>query len=132
VVVLDKVEVAERVRKFLSNEFQTHLRRAQIANILPGSPTLSDDPRGGGYGNAQENKLVEYLYSKQIVESFYIVIELLPLDWKRILEMCYIDNLNDIVVMDRIGVARSTFYEYKQRALLEFAELFQWIVDFKF
>lgn len=129
---MDKVEVAERVRKFLSNEFQTHLRRAQIANILPGSPTLSDDPRGGGYGNAQENKLVEYLYSKQIVESFYIVIELLPLDWKRILEMCYIDNLNDIVVMDRIGVARSTFYEYKQRALLEFAELFQWIVDFKF
>lgn len=131
-VVLDKVEVAERVRKFLSNEFQTHRRKAQIANILPGSPTLSDDPRGGGYGNAQENKLVEYLYSKQIVESFYIVIELLPLDWKRILEMCYIDNLNDIVVMNRIGVARSTFYEYKQRALLEFAELFQWIVDFKF
>lgn len=131
-VFLDKVEVAERVRKFLSNEFQTHRRKAQIANILPGSPTLSDDPRGGGYGNAQENKLVEYLYSKQIVESFYIVIELLPLDWKRILEMCYIDNLNDIVVMDRIGVARSTFYEYKQRALLEFAELFQWIVDFKF
>ena len=120
------------MRKFLSNEFQTHRRKAQIANILPGSPTLSDDPRGGGYGNAQENKLVEYLYSKQIVESFYIVIELLPLDWKRILEMCYIDNLNDIVVMDRIGVARSTFYEYKQRALLEFAELFQWIVDFKF
>lgn len=129
---MDKVEVAERVRKFLSNEFQTHRRKAQIANILPGSPTLRDDPRGVGYGNAQENKLVEYLYSKQIVESFYIVIELLPLDWKRILEMCYIDNLNDIVVMDRIGVARSTFYEYKQRALLEFAELFQWIVDFKF
>lgn len=129
---MDKVEVAERVRKFLSNEFQTHRRKAQIANILPGSPTLSDEPKGGGYGNSQENKLVEYLYSKQIVESFYIVIELLPLDWKRILEMCYIDNISDLVVMERIGVAQSTFYKYKQSALLEFAELFQWIVDFKF
>mgnify|MGYP003365697332 FL=1 len=129
---MDKVEVAERVRKFLSYEFQTHRRKAQIANILPRSPTLSDEPRGGGYGNAQEDKLVEYLYSKQIVESFYIVIELLPLDWKRILEMCYIDNLNDIVVMERLDLSRTTFYEYKQRALLEFAELFQWIVDFKF
>lgn len=129
---MDKVEVAERVRKFLSYEFQTHRRKAQIANILPRSPTLSDEPRGGGYGNAQENKLVEYLYSKQIVESFYIVIELLPLDWKRILEMCYIDNLNDIVVMERLDLSRTTFYEYKQRALVEYAELSQWIVDFEF
>ncbi|MHD0286839.1 ArpU family phage packaging/lysis transcriptional regulator [Weissella tructae] len=127
-------KTAENAKRFLSNDFQRHRQKARLSTVLPGAVTWDSQPGGSTYGNSQENKLVNYTYSKTLTESVYATFDVMSNKdtsrHKAILKMCFMDELDDIIVIQRLNMSDRSFYYNKRTALLEFAELFQEIIDF--
>lgn len=125
---------AENVRRFLGNDFQTHRRKARLSNVLPSSPVWDSQPKSQSFGNSTDNNLVEYVHSKTLVEAVEAVLDVMSdKDTSRhasVLKLCFIHELDDFNVIERLNMSRRQFYFNKKNALLEFAELSVGIIDF--
>lgn len=131
---MEQNETVKRTRKWLSDDFQTHKRKASLSSVLPSAVSYDGMPSSPSFGNAQENKLVEYADSKVITEAVDAVINVMSdCETSRhatVLKLCFKDEVDDMAVMERLNMGDRSFYYNKHHALLEFAVLFEPWVNF--
>lgn len=128
-------KIVGNARRWLSKEFPNLKRKAQLSNVLPSSPVWDSQPKSTGFGNSQEEKLTNYIDAKIITEAVYNVFDAMSdKDTSRhatLLRMCFKDELDDVIVMERLCMSERRFYQNKRTAFVEFAYLFEGWVDFK-
>lgn len=124
-------KTAYNTRHWLKGDFQMFLKKSKLATVLPSSMQLSDMP-GGGPAVSVDDKLVGYFEAKVVVDTVCNVFSVLGHKQKRILELCFIDGLEDWQVMERVEIeSEPTYYRTKQKALVAFAELYGPFNDFR-
>ena len=130
----DETKTAVNVRQFLSTDFQRMRQKAQLAKVLPGSIKYDGLPGGDGYENIVETKLSIYVDASQFVDVVMNVLNVMS-DGKtrhrHILMLRFVDDVADEFVMSRMNMPRTTYFHNKKRALLEFADIFAPIIDFR-
>ena len=128
-------ETVKRARNWLSKDFQTHKRKASLSNVLPSSVSYDGMPSSPTFGNSQEDKLTTYVDAKTLTQAVYDVFDVMSdKDTSRhatLLRMCFKDELDDVIVMERLCMSERRFYQNKRTAFVEFAYLFEGWVDFK-
>lgn len=131
---MDEKKVVENARRWLSKEFPNLKRKAQLSSVLPSSPVWDSQPKSASFGNSQEEKLTTYIDAKTVTQAVYDVFDVMSdKDTSRhatLLKLCFKDELDDVVVIERMNMSERWFYQNKRNAFIEFAELFQCVIDF--
>lgn len=130
----DETKTAVNVRRFLSTDFQRMRQKAQLANVLPAVITYDGLPGGDGYENTVETHLSIYVDASKFVDTVMKVLAVISDDktqHRKILTLRFVDDISDEFVMSRIDMPRTTYFHNKKQALLEFADVFAPIIDFR-
>lgn len=90
------------------------VKTVQLAKLADNLDLVLDKPQMAKYNEAV-----------QVWLTVQDILEVLPEQEKRILELAYIDKLADMQILERLGFeSTATFYRYKRRAVSDFTELF--------
>lgn len=134
-MTMETDKTVENARRWLSKEFPNLKRKAQLSNVLPSSPVWDNQPKSTSFGNSQEEKLTTYIDAKTLTQATYDVLDVMSdKDTSRhatLLKLCFKDELDDVIVMERLCMSHRWFYQNKRNALIEFADLFEGWFDFK-
>lgn len=140
---IDKTATASNVREFFkpSGKFETYLRRAGFTRFDLKSPQIDPTGISGSHGfNTQENSAVAFFDYQNKCLAVYSTIAHCDFSSnpanpnrfnREILRLCYIEELEDWQVAERIGLSSSRYRDLKQLALYDFAERLP-IYAFKF
>lgn len=120
---LDNTETAANVdallRKYLENKSIAGRGTASLQ-----SPAMDGMPRSDSYGNRVEEKIVGDLSARQFVKQCDSTLDKVPDEtYHTILKLTYFvhNQPNDSIIMERVGLEHSAYYEAKKRAQIAFA-----------
>lgn len=122
---VDLIKTAENVDYFLSHDLERAVRTVNINIADLKSPTLDGLPRSPSFNNALEEKMIQYIDCRNIVEGFhqsYIHSNVLT---QKIIKMCYLQGIDNQDVMRVLGYEHSRYAEIKRNSLNEFADRFE-------
>lgn len=122
---IDSIKTANKVRDFLDNDFQTYINRGGLHRTDLSSPQL--DPAGGAHsgGNSAEDKMMRIFdYRAKCAAIYKAMMDCTEGRYKHrtIMIDCYINELENWQVADKLGVSLRQFNNKKKAALCEFAE----------
>lgn len=119
---VDQTATAKRVREFLDKDFMLCVRRLNRRPQDLKSPVFDTQPKGAPTGNGNEQKIIEYLYMKEVYQAVGVAIGNCSRRANEILVGCYLDELPDNVMQERLGFSHAHYNTLKQRALNELAD----------
>lgn len=135
---IDQRRTANKVRGFLTDEFERYLNyagwnRSNLATITENHLTgIKTDVSGVSSGkgiNSTESSFIQIVFSKYACQAIYATINSCQdgdkKPYRTILKMCYLDEMDSYKVQTYLGYSKSRFDVLKRRALCEFADRFE-------
>ncbi len=122
-------ETENNVRNFLSEEFPRFIVKAGYSTVDIQSPKFSAIPHGTSVSNGVENNMIEHIDAPRIVNAVIDAINRCPEKYRKILKLCYVDQLSESAILARLNYERSTYYRLKALSLNWFADAFENTID---
>ncbi|RHW48982.1 ArpU family phage packaging/lysis transcriptional regulator [Lactobacillus bombicola] len=122
---LNNSKTAEKVKDFFANDFKHYLRLANKHRTDISSPKMDITGIAAHDGlNHQDELMTVNLDALACVAAVDHTISSCDNPNNQILYLCYIKQLQDVVIAERLGYQKSRYQEIKSDALVEFAERF--------
>jgi ArpU family phage transcriptional regulator len=126
---VNKKETETNVKQFLSGDFQRLIVKAGYSKFQLKSPGFSDMPKAASIGNPLEENLVKHVDADNTVRAAVNAINRCPERYRVILQLAYIQDLTDEMIIAQIPYERSRYYDLKTNACLWFADAFELYID---
>ena len=118
---VDEEATANRAHEELCR-YDENYHLAQRAASLQ-SPQYDGMPKSPSTDNHVEGAIVNHVYATTWVAKVKWTLSVLANErYAHILQLAYINHLDDTAIMERIGLEKSRYYEVKRDALIAFAE----------
>lgn len=127
--IVNTSETEDNARNFLTEEFPRFVVKAGYSSVDIKSPRFSAIPRGTSVDNGVENNMIEHIDAPRIVNAVIDAINRCPEKYRKILKLCYVDQLSESAILARLNYERSTYYRLKALALNWFADAFESTMD---
>lgn len=123
---LDTDKTADNTERFLKN-FETMLLRAGEGYSLLQSPNIKGMPKPPSFENTADIEIIERLNARYLVVSTVVTIEKLDFKSQQILKALFIDQDKKTItdLSYSLSYSRKKIYQFKQKALVSFAEAFK-------
>ena len=123
---LDKDATCARAKKLLRSYHSLKRIAGRELTVLQ-SPTMNGMPRSQSVDNHNEQRIQERLIAAEEVPAILNAVALLDDDSRAIIDGQYIkDNLSSVAMATKLGMASTTFSKAKKKALICFAEAFDY------
>lgn len=124
--MLSEKEIRCRARKVL-RQYDKYKRIAR-KDVFLQSVVLSDMPKNATRVNYNENRLINRITAKNILQSISEALEMLDSEHKELLERIYIyqKNKTQLYIADAMGMSVKTLERHHAIALVEFAEAYHY------
>lgn len=128
---IDENKTASNVEEFFTSDVQQLKRSGNFNVLLPGSPTISDLPTGGTYGNSSDEKITKYIDSKELLEKVIKAIDNMPNKYGDYLKYRYLQDLEWYVVGEKTPYTVRQGQNIIHLSYLWFADAFVQTHDFR-
>lgn len=122
---VDLIRTAENVDAFLTHGLEKAVRVVNINLTDLKSPTMDGLPKAPTFSNTLENKMVQYIDSRNLIEGFQRVYPKCNVIAQQIIKCCYLEDMDNNDVMLLLGYEHSRYAEIKRNALNEFADRYE-------
>ena len=122
---VDLIKTAENVDAFLTYGLEKAVRVINISITDLKSPSLDGLPKAPTFSNALEDKMVQYIDSRNLVEGFQRVYPKCNVIARKIIKCRYLEDMDNNDVMALLGYEHSRYAEIKRNALNEFADRYE-------
>lgn len=124
--MLSEKEIRCRARKVL-RQYDKYKRIAG-KDVFLQSVVLSDMPKNATRVNYNENRLINRITAKNILQSISEALAMLDSEHKELLERIYIyqKNKTQLYIADAMGMSVKTLERHHAIALVEFAEAYHY------
>ncbi|WP_395389248.1 ArpU family phage packaging/lysis transcriptional regulator [Fructilactobacillus frigidiflavus] len=118
---VDEKKTIKNAKNFFKKQLPRMMTQARISSLSIQSPSISDMPSGGAYGNSNENKYVLMLQRQKDVREVFSTLKGMNKLQGYILNAVYLEGREDWKIAQEIGYSQSRYHDLKNLALINFA-----------
>lgn len=122
---IDLVKTAENVDNFLNHGLERAVRVVNINITDLQSPSLDGLPKAPNFSNTFEDKMVQYIDSRNLVEGFKRVYPNCNIITQKIIKCLYLQGMSNQAMMQLLDYEHSRYADIKRNALNEFADRYE-------
>ena len=127
---VDEVATRKNVKKFFEKIFPRLIMLSEFSSTQLQSPTLSDMPASKPVGNTNEKKIINMLEAQRLVKEVIKSMKYVCGHGSTILFDVYVLNIDNWITANKIGYSSARYQDFKNQALLDFADTFMYEKDF--
>lgn len=122
---IDLFKTAENVDWFLQHGLEKAVRVVNINIADLKSPSMDGLPKAPNFSNTFEEKMVQYIDSRNLVEGFKRVYPNCNIITQKIIKCLYLQGMDNQTVMQLLDYEHSRYADIKRNALNEFADRYE-------
>ncbi|WP_446002480.1 ArpU family phage packaging/lysis transcriptional regulator [Weissella viridescens] len=128
---INEKQTIENVRNFFNKDFPRLQSMAHISYVSIKSPIISGMPTGSSVSNSTDDKLTNYSYARKTLDDVTRACEHMPFPYRDVLELRYFKGMRWLEVTDLLGYSTRRGQQLINDSLLQFAEAFSDVYDYR-